>query len=201
MTYSVKEAFYSLQGEGRHAGTPAVFVRLSGCNIWSGRETDRVRDSAKGVCALWCDTDFRGTDGSNGGQYDAVSLAELAKSLGPDAPIVVLTGGEPSLQIDEQLVAALRSRGFRVHVETNGTRMLPPVDWVTVSPKPPSVVLQQHYNEVKVVFGIDVERFASLAPEKFIQPCSGEYDKCIRYVMNHPWWRLSVQTHKVLGLP
>lgn len=213
MTYAVKELFYTLQGEGCHAGTSAVFIRFAGCNLWSGREQDRARDSSKGCCALWCDTDFRGTDGTLGGTYAAAGLADAALSLWPpgcDRRVAVLTGGEPSLQVDEDLVASLRARGFAVHVETNGTRRLPPVDWVTLSPKPPAAVVDQDYSEVKLVFspGQDPDLWVDAAPNLLLQPLwdvdparwAENSRACVEYVMNHPYWRLSVQSHKVLGL-
>ena len=215
MTYAVKEMFYTLQGEGAHAGTPAVFVRFAGCNLWSGREEDRERDAAKGGCARWCDTDFRGTDGAHGGRYAAPDLARAAVGLWP-APsgvkTAVLTGGEPTLQLDGALVDALHEAGFRVHVETNGTGAVPSgADWVTVSPKPPSAPRFQRYNEVKAVLcGVhNVEQWAHLAPLCYLQPLHSadertrteNVQRCIRYVMEHPHWRLSLQTHKMVGLP
>ena len=215
MTYAVKEMFYTLQGEGAHAGTPAVFVRFAGCNLWSGREEDRVRDAAKGGCARWCDTDFRGTDGAHGGRYTAEEMALAVVALWPTPSgikTVVLTGGEPTLQLDAPLVDALHDRGFRVHVETNGTGHVPSaVNWITVSPKPPSVPRLQRYNEVKAVLcdAHGVEQWAHLAPLCYLQPLyspdegrrSENLQRCIRYVMDHPHWRLSLQTHKMVGLP
>lgn len=211
MSYRVKEAFYTLQGEGEHAGTPAVFVRLSMCNLWDGREEHRERDAAKGGCARWCDTQFRGIDGVNGGAYTSPEqLADLVRRLGPDAPIVVLTGGEPALQVDALLVASLRARGLRVHVETNGTLPLPPVDWVTLSPKPPAGVVLAAADEVKLVFDplLDVEAFRGLAERRWLQPrWDQDTDRrkeneasCIKYIIAHPWWRLSLQTHKLCGM-
>lgn len=209
MTYSIKEAFYTLQGEGHHAGTAAVFVRFSGCNLWSGREGDRAK--GPGVCSQWCDTDFVGVDGQNGGRYAARDLATLVGRLWPGlvGRRVVLTGGEPLLQVDRSLVDALRGAGFAVHVETNGTHPLPVwVDWVTVSPKVD--VIAQPYNEVKVVTnGLeDVERWRHLAPIGFLQPkwVSDPVDRraaeaaCVAYVKAHPWWRLSAQIHKHLPI-
>jgi len=212
MTYVVKEVFYTIQGEGAHAGHPAVFVRFAGCNLWSGREEDRQRDAAKGVCALWCDTDFRGTDGENGGRYEAAELAAVAADIGRNCGMVVLTGGEPSLQVDDALVLALSDRGFKVHVETNGTKALPPtVDWITLSPKPPAAAVPQRYDEVKVIFGGvgDVEQFAWLAPRAYLQPRwfedpskrEASVRKCAEYVLHHPRWTMGVQLHKMMGLP
>jgi 7-carboxy-7-deazaguanine synthase (Cx14CxxC type) len=212
VSYAIKEIFYTLQGEGAHTGTPAVFVRFAGCNLWSGREQDRERDAAKGGCARWCDTDFRGTDGALGGRYSALELARAVVALWP-APsgvkTVVLTGGEPTLQLDAPLVAELSDAGFRVHVETNGTGRVPGgVYWVTVSPKPPSSPLLQHYDEVKAVFceSHSVEQWAHLAPLCYLQPLFGpdsneNVKRCIQYVMKNPHWRLSLQTHKMVGLP
>ena len=213
MTYAVKEMFYTLQGEGAHAGTAAVFIRMAGCNMWSGREEDRERDAAKGCCAKWCDTDFRGTDGTHGGRYDAAGLAAVARSLAPASPssaVAVVTGGEPSLQVDQPLVDALRAVGFAVHMETNGTQPIAAdVDWVTVSPKPPAAPRLQRYNEVKAVLAdADPEQWIDLAPVRFIQPLWSPIEserreneaRAAQYVMDHPWWKLSVQTHKVLGI-
>lgn len=214
MRYRIKEAFYTIQGEGYHAGTPAVFIRFAGCNLWSGREEDRGRDAAKGNCARWCDTDFRGTDGQHGGVYSATDLAAMAERLWPKVTkgTVVLTGGEPTLQVDGNLTSALHRCGFAVHMETNGTHPVAAgVDWVTVSPKPPSVPLAQHYDEVKVVSnGVeDVERWRRLAPRRFVQPLwladAAERAviaaRCVEYVKQRPWWRLGVQAHKYLEIP
>lgn len=213
--YAVKEMFYTLQGEGAHAGTPAVFVRFTGCNLWSGREEDRERDAAKGGCARWCDTDFRGTDGARGGRYTAPDLARAAVAIWPTPSgikTVVLTGGEPTLQLDDSLVDALVAVGFRVHVETNGTGVVPRgVHWITVSPKPPSAPRLQRYDEAKVVLcgAHDVEQWTHLAPLCYLQPLynadaaarTENLKRCISYVMAHPHWRLSLQTHKMVGLP
>jgi len=207
--YQVKEIFYTLQGEGANAGTPAVFCRFAGCNLWTGREADR--DSA--VCRF-CDTDFVGTDGSDGGKFaTAQSLAKACRAVitareGPR--LVVLTGGEPMLQVDEALVDALHDEGFAIAIETNGT--LPVcggIDWICVSPKAGAPLRQTRGNEVKLVYpqveltpdavrGLDFDHF-------FLQPMDGpeqaENTKAaIAYCMANPPWRLSVQTHKVLGI-
>lgn len=216
MSYSVKEVYRSIQGEGRHSGTACVFLRFSGCNAWSGREADRERDSAKAVCARWCDTDFVGTDGVGGGRYLAADkLADVVCREwgdGLDERIVVVTGGEPSLQLDDALIYELVLRGFRVHVETNGSHALPGgCAWVTLSPKPPLPIVQQHYDEVKVVFGgvgEDVERWRMLAPVRYLMPLWSENPeeraactaRCAAYVSSHPSWRMSVQLHKFAGL-
>lgn len=209
MSYAVKEAFLTLQGEGAHAGSRAVFVRFSGCNVWSGREQDRSRDTKKGVCAAWCDTNFFGTDGVNGGRYTADELVAKVRELwGPGRDgIVVLTGGEPSLQVDEALVRALHDAYFRIHIETNGSnRIVPGVDWITLSPKPPMPVVVQRYDEVKVVVpAVDPHIYESYAPLRFVQALDDgtrePMKQAIDYVMAHPCWRLSVQTHKTIGVP
>ena len=210
MTYSVKEIFLTLQGEGGQAGKAAVFCRFSGCNLWSGREQDR----AKAVCAF-CDTDFVGTDGENGGKFataeDLAAAVEAQWTGGPDDRLVVCTGGEPFLQLDEAAIAALRARGFQIAVETNGTIAAPPgVDWICVSPKADAPVVQTSGQELKLVFPQDKampERFAGLDFERFyLQPMDGpDRDRntqlAVAYCLSHPQWRLSVQTHKYLGLP
>jgi len=210
-TYAIKEAFYTLQGEGHHTGSAAVFVRFSGCNLWSGREQDRAK--GPGGCSRWCDTDFVGTDGQNGGRYSADSLASIVESLWPNVTgrRVVLTGGEPLLQGDNAIVDALHGHGFAVHVETNGTRLVPSgVDWITVSPKAPCEPLVQRYHEVKVVTDgtEDVSRWRSLAPIGFVQPMwvsdpearRAIEVRCVAYVKANPQWRLGVQMHKYLPI-
>ena len=210
MTYSVKEIFLTLQGEGGQAGKAAVFCRFSGCNLWSGREQDR----AKAVCAF-CDTDFVGTDGENGGKFaTAEALASAVEAQwtgGPDDRLVVCTGGEPLLQLDAEAIAALRARGFQIAVESNGTLKAPDgIDWICVSPKADAPVVQTSGQELKLVFPQEMappERFADLDFERFyLQPMDGpERERntqlAVAYCHSHPQWRLSVQTHKYLGLP
>ena len=210
MTYSVKEIFLTLQGEGGQAGKAAVFCRFSGCNLWSGREQDR----AKAVCAF-CDTDFVGTDGENGGKFaTAEALASAVEAQwtgGPDDRLVVCTGGKPLLQLDAEAIAALRARGFQIAVESNGTLKAPDgIDWICVSPKADAPVVQTSGQELKLVFPQEKappERFADLDFERFyLQPMDGpERERntqlAVAYCLSHPQWRLSVQTHKYLGLP
>jgi 7-carboxy-7-deazaguanine synthase len=213
MTYSIKEMFYTLQGEGAQAGRPAVFCRFTGCNLWSGREEDRSR----AICQF-CDTEFVGTDGINGGKFkDATSLAEAVKSQWPAEggekarPYVVCTGGEPLLQLDATLVEALQNEGFEVAIETNGTCKVPAgVDWICVSPKAGSELIVFEGNELKLVYpqvGPRPEEFSSLAFDNlFLQPMDGpslkeNTLKVIDYCLAHPHWRLSLQTHKMLGIP
>ena len=210
MTYAVKEAFLTLQGEGVQAGSRAVFLRFAGCNLWSGREQDR----ATAQCTF-CDTDFVGTDGEGGGKFSSPdALADHVEALwgeGRDDRLVVITGGEPMLQLDEELVAALHERGFRVAVETNGT--LPAVgglDWICVSPKAGTEVVQRRGNELKLVWpqdGIDPAELEGWGFENFlVQPmdCTDRQaalEAAIRLAMERPKWRLSLQAHKVVGLP
>jgi 7-carboxy-7-deazaguanine synthase (Cx14CxxC type) len=209
MTYSVKEIFYTLQGEGANAGRPAVFCRFSGCNLWSGREQDR----GSAVCRF-CDTDFVGTSGTLGGKYlDAQALASQIASLWPSKgarPFCVLTGGEPLLQVDEALTSALHERGFSIAVETNGTIDAPKgLDWVCVSPKAGSQLRLVRGDELKVVVpqeGLDLDKLATLEfTHRLLQPMDGllarrntqwAIDRCLA----DPRWRLSVQTHKVVGI-
>ena len=208
MTYAVKEIYYTLQGEGAQAGRPAVFCRFAGCNLWSGREEDR----AQAICRF-CDTDFVGTDGPEGGRYaDAAALAERCAALWPgeSGAFVVLTGGEPLLQLDADLLDALHARGFEVAIETNGTLRAPEgVDWICVSPKAGTELVQREGHELKLVFpqeGAAPESFEHLDFRHFLlQPMDGpELDantrRTVRYCLEHPRWRLSLQTHKVLGI-
>jgi 7-carboxy-7-deazaguanine synthase (Cx14CxxC type) len=209
--YSVKEIFYTLQGEGMQAGRPAVFCRFAGCNLWSGLERDR----ASATCSF-CDTDFTGTDGPGGGKFATPeALAAAVASQWPadagGAPLVVCTGGEPLLQLDEPLTAAFHAAGFSVAVETNGTRPVPPgVDWVCVSPKAGAELVVTQGDELKLVFpqaGLTPGQFLGLAFDHFLlQPMDGpdlaaNTRQAVGYCLAHPVWRLSLQTHKLLGLP
>lgn len=211
MTYSVKEIFYTLQGEGANAGRAAVFCRFSGCNLWSGKEEDRL----KAVCQF-CDTDFVGTDGANGGKYvTAHALGEMVASVWPaensQSRFVVLTGGEPLLQVDSALIDALHSHGFWIAVETNGTVPTPPgLDWVTVSPKANSQLVVTEGDEIKLVWpqaGVELSDLECLPfKHRYVQPLDGplrsEHTKtCIALCMRRPNWRLSLQTHKLMGIP
>lgn len=210
MTYSVKEMFLTLQGEGVHAGRRAVFVRFAGCNLWTGREADR--DSA--ICRF-CDTDFVGTDGVGGGKFaDAQALAAaVGGHWGPEPArrFVVLTGGEPMLQIDDPLVDALHAAGFEIAIESNGTIAAHPgIDWVCISPKAGSDVVQRHGDELKLVWpqtGIDVDALEQWDfAHHLVQPMDAagqeafHRDEAVAFAMARPRWRLSLQTHKLLGL-
>ena len=208
MSYAVKEIFLTLQGEGMQAGRRAVFLRFAGCNLWSGREADR----ADAQCTF-CDTDFVGMDGENGGRYGAAALADTVASLWGkgEGPLVVITGGEPMLQLDAGLIDALHERGFEIAVETNGTLPAPAgIDWICVSPKAGTDVVQRSGDELKLVWpqqGIDPEALAGWDFGHFlIQPMDCAEAEAARaaaidYVLHHPRWRLSLQTHKLLGLP
>lgn len=213
MTYTVKEIFYSLQGEGRHAGRPSVFCRFAGCNLWSGREEDR----ATAIC-WFCDTDFVGSDGDYGGKYISASdLARRVASLWPPGvpnklpPYVVCTGGEPLLQVDKGLVDAFHEHGFEVAIESNGTIGFDfDVDWLCVSPKAGTTLALRSGNELKLIFpqehagpslfeGLDFEEF-------YLQPMDGpdlrqNTELAVHYCMEHPQWKLSLQLHKLVGLP
>lgn len=214
MAYSIKECFYTLQGEGARTGRASVFCRFSGCNLWSGREQDR----SSAVCDF-CDTDFRGTDGDGGGCFEtAESLAaHVASRWRPEnagergvRPYVVCTGGEPMLQLDTTLIAALHARGFEIAVETNGTLPVPAgVDWICVSPKTDAALAQTSGDELKLVFPQPLappERFAGLDfRHRFLQPMdgpalAGHTAEAIAYCKAHPAWRLGLQTHKLLGI-
>lgn len=210
MKYSVKEIFYTLQGEGTHAGRPAVFCRFSGCNLWSGREADR----SEAVCKF-CDTDFVGTNGERGGKYDAALLSATIDSLWPSSyagsKFVVFTGGEPLLQLDGPLIDAMHARGFEIAIETNGTLPVPAgVDWICVSPKMGSQLKVTKGNELKVVIpqeGQPLDEYASLDFEHFyLQPMDGpdaarNTRLAIETCKQNPRWKLSIQTHKLLQIP
>jgi 7-carboxy-7-deazaguanine synthase len=210
MTYAVKEMFRTLQGEGRYAGRPAVFCRFAGCNLWSGREQDR----AAAQCTF-CDTDFVGVDGEGGGRFsDAGDLARAVEKMwGTDLKFrfVVLTGGEPLLQVDEALIAQLHDLGFEIALETNGSLEAPPgIDWITVSPKGSVPLTQIRGNELKLVFPqlhVEPSAFEKLAFDHFfLQPLDDHNRElntaaAVSYCLQHPRWNLSLQTHKVTGIP
>jgi 7-carboxy-7-deazaguanine synthase len=218
MTYSVKEIFYTLQGEGAQTGRPAVFLRFAGCNLWSGREQDR----AQAVCKF-CDTDFVGTDGVDGGKFSqAADLARAVANHWPGRasaqsinaggkPYVVCTGGEPLMQLDDALVAALHQEGFEIAIETNGT-LEPPagIDWICVSPKADAVQILKRGDELKLVYPQvrgGPERYAGQDFRHFfLQPMdspakAANTEQAAAYCLAHPQWRLSLQTHKILGIP
>lgn len=210
MTYQVKEIYFTLQGEGAHTGRGAVFLRFAGCNLWTGREQDRE----EAICQF-CDTDFVGTDGQGGGKFaDAEALADAVAAEWPahgnGKPYVVCTGGEPMLQIDPALIEALHAKGFEIGVETNGSLPAPAgLDWICVSPKAGAPLVQTSGNELKLVYpqigrepetleGLDFQHF-------FLQPMDGQQrmantEAAIAYCLKHPLWRLSLQTHKLIGL-
>ena len=209
MSYAVKEMFLTLQGEGVQAGRRAVFLRFAGCNLWSGREQDRA-----GAVCTFCDTDFVGTDGDGGGKFaDAESLADAASAMWGDPRwrrYVVLTGGEPMLQVDDALIDALHARGFEIAIESNGTLPVHPgIDWICISPKAGSTVVQRAGNELKLVWpqpGTDFRAMEDWAFDHLlVQPMdnashASNMQLAIDFVIAHPKWRLSLQTHKVLGL-
>src|SRR6476659_7631229 len=210
MSYAVHEIFYTLQGEGANTGRPAVFCRFAGCNLWTGREEDR----ASAICRF-CDTEFVGTGGPGGGRFAAERLADAVAAAWPAGQrgrrFVVCTGGEPLLQLDAALLDALHQRGFEVAVETNGT-VVPPdgIDWLCVSPKAASALVVERGDELKLVYpqeGAPPEQFEGLAFTHFyLQPMDGPAREAntasaLRYCLDHPRWRLSLQTHKLLGIP
>lgn len=210
MSYQVKEIFYTLQGEGAQAGRPAVFCRFAGCNLWSGREEDRVTATCR-----FCDTDFVGTDGTLGGKYaSATALAAQVAALWPAAAggrrYVVLTGGEPLLQVDAALTTALHGEGFEVAVETNGSIAAPPgIDWICVSPKAGAPWVQREGQELKVVWpqpGLDLDVLEQARfTHRFLQPMDSperphNTEACIALCLARPAWRLSLQTHKITGI-
>jgi len=221
MSYTVKEIFYTLQGEGANAGRPAVFCRFAGCNLWSGREEDR----ANAVCQF-CDTNFVGTDGPGGGKFQTAELlAAAVAATWPfppsgcaaqldrfrEQPLVVCTGGEPLLQLDDALVVALHDYGFEIAIETNGTQLLPSgIDWICMSPKAGAELVLRHGHELKLIFpqpGAEPEQFIDLDFQHFfLQPMDGPHRQhntqlAVQYCLTHPQWRLSLQTHKLLGIP
>lgn len=208
MSYAVKEIFLTLQGEGMQAGRRAVFLRFAGCNLWSGREQDR-----EGASCTFCDTDFVGMDGDNGGRYSADALADRVDALwgAGDRKLVVMTGGEPLLQVDAPLIDALHARGFELAVETNGTQAAPSgIDWICVSPKGSNEVVQRSGDELKLVWpqaGVDPAPMLDWDFRHFIiQPMDGvdranALRAAIDLVLADPRWRLGVQTHKLIGLP
>ena len=214
MSYAVKEIFYTLQGEGGQAGRPAVFCRFAGCNLWSGLERDRATAQCR-----FCDTDFVGTDGQNGGKFaDAEALAVAIAAQWPEAEpgadaLVVFTGGEPCLQLDAALLDAISAQGFETAIETNGTLPVPTqIDWICVSPKPESTLVQQAGQELKFVYPqetLSPEQFEHLDFEHFfLQPMDVDDEAmrwhniqaAIAYCLQNPQWRLSLQTHKIIGL-
>ena len=213
MTYAVKEIFFTLQGEGANTGRPAVFCRFAGCNLWTGREADR----ANATCNF-CDTDFVGVDGPGGGKFTGAD--DLARAVAEKWPanvsararkLVVCTGGEPLLQMDAELVNALHAQRFEIAIETNGTQLPPEgIDWICVSPKAGAPLVLTGGNELKLVYpqpGGEPERFADLDFEQFfLQPMDGpdrerNTELALSYCLAHPQWRLSIQTHKLLGIP
>jgi 7-carboxy-7-deazaguanine synthase len=215
MSYAVKEIFFTLQGEGINAGRPAVFCRFSGCNLWTGKDSDRSR--GLGGCSLWCDTDFVGTNGTRGGKY--ASASELADEVAAVWPaecgargrkFVVCTGGEPALQLDSSLIGEFRARGFEVAIETNGTRPLADgIDWICLSPKFGTEIVVRHGSELKFVYpqqGLTPEEFVDWNFEHFVlQPLDSSASventaAAVSYCLANPQWRLSLQSHKILGL-
>lgn len=210
MSYSIKEIFYTLQGEGANTGRPAVFCRFTGCNLWSGHEEDR----ASAVCQF-CDTDFVGTNGNGGGRFATASeVAQAVRVVWPAPfvnPLVVCTGGEPLLQLDAELVSAFHATGFEIAVETNGTRACPPgVDWICVSPKAGAELVLRSGQELKLIFpqtGAEPSLYEQLDFQHFfLQPMDGAARElntqlAVEYCLQHPKWRLSLQTHKLLGIP
>jgi 7-carboxy-7-deazaguanine synthase (Cx14CxxC type) len=207
--YAVKEIFYTLQGEGANAGRAAVFCRFAGCNLWSGREEDRAEAQCR-----FCDTDFAGTDGEGGGRFataEDLAAACVEAAAGARADLVVLTGGEPMLQVDDALIDALHARGFTIAIETNGTFPVPrAIDWICVSPKAGTDLKQCSGDELKLVYpqaGLDPADLEGLAfAHRFLQPMDGaeaqhNTELSIAYCKAHPNWRLSLQTHKLIGIP
>ena len=212
MAYTVKELFYTLQGEGVHSGRPAVFLRFTGCNLWSGREADRNKGT--GGCSKWCDTDFVGTDGPGGGKFKsaerlALAVADCWQASTGDR-FVVCTGGEPLLQLDAALIEALKAHNFTIAIETNGTLKAPTgIDWVCVSPKEGAEIVLTKGDELKLVYPqpkLMPDQFEHLDFDHFmLQPLDGpkgtyNTQSALDYCLKNPQWRLSIQTHKVLGI-
>tara|TARA_B000000475_G_C15857968_1_gene390921 strand:- start:104 stop:733 length:630 start_codon:yes stop_codon:yes gene_type:complete len=208
--YKIKEIYFTLQGEGFHTGRPSIFIRFSGCNLWSGLEKDR-----KSAICNWCDTDFVGTDGTNGGRYSSNEIKNIIVNLWPEnessKPYVVCTGGEPLLQIDKNLIKVIQNAGFEIGLETNGT-IIPPdgINWICVSPKANTDIVLKNGNELKVVYpqcGMNPRIHEKLKFDHFyIQPMDGIDQKdnirrSEKFVLDHPKWKLSLQTHKILGIP
>lgn len=213
MSYSIKEIFYTIQGEGINSGKPAVFVRFSGCNLWNGNDRDRYLGS--GSCSSWCDTSFLGTDGDGGGRFETPELVAMAvsgkwKMTPRSRPFVVCTGGEPLLQLNDELITALHDRGFEIAIETNGTLPIKHnVDWVCVSPKAKSNIVVTKGDELKLVFpqiGLKPEDFEGLDFQNFLLQPKDDASKeentslALKYCLEHPGWRLSLQIHKYLGI-
>ena len=213
MTYSIKEIFFTLQGEGAHSGRAAIFLRFAGCNLWTGREEDRY----KAICQF-CDTDFVGTDGENGGKYETAEMvANLVDKIWCDhtenqnRKYIVCTGGEPLLQIDAPFIDALHQKGFTIAIESNGTIKAPiGIDWICISPKKGAPILQTSGSELKFVYpqeGFEPQQFESLDFQNFfIQPMDNEnYEenliKCVVFCQTNPKWSLSLQTHKIINIP
>ena len=207
--YSIKEIFYTLQGEGRYVGRPAIFIRFAGCNLWTGLEKHRT----SAICKF-CDTDFVGTDGEHGGKYEINEIIDIIHSLWPDRDVpafLVCTGGEPALQLDQELIDALHKANCIISIETNGTMALPEgIDWICVSPKSNAPLIVNSGDELKLVYpqsDASPETFASLDFKRFsLQPMDGpNIDKNIirslEYCKSHPKWNLSLQTHKILNIP
>ena len=207
--YAIKEIYYTIQGEGFHSGRPAIFLRFSGCNLWSGLEKDR----ATAICSF-CDTDFWGTDGTLGGKYEAEELAVLCRSLWPDSneePFIVCTGGEPLLQLDEQLINALKEKGFYIAIESNGTINVPDgIDWICISPKLDADLIVQKGSELKLVYPqreVNLHSFLELDFDHFfLQPLDDKNQdvniiNCVEICKEFPQWKLSLQTHKLINIP
>ena len=207
--YTIKEIYYTLQGEGFHTGRPSIFIRFTGCNLWSGLEKDR-----EGAICDWCDTDFVGTNGPNGGKYSAAEVTKIINNLWPGdqnlKPYVVCTGGEPLLQLDDRLISAMKERHFKVALETNGTILAPDgIDWLCVSPKHNTRFVQRYGDELKIVYpqrGLNPADYKDLDfSHFFLQPKYGSLldvntDQVLKYCGQHPQWKVSLQTHKLFAI-